>query len=116
MSLLEPSKAEWGREMKFNLGTLTVSSTAFEHGGRIPDAYSGNGAGTSPPLSWDGVPEGTTSFAIVVHDFDVPIIDGFTHWVLYGIPGDLRELPEGGGADFIQGANGMGQAGWITAA
>jgi Raf kinase inhibitor-like YbhB/YbcL family protein len=102
--------------MKFNLGTLSVTSSAFEPGGRLPDTYSANGAGVSPPLAWSGVPDGTTSFALVVHDFDAPLITGFTHWVLYGIPGDVREIPEGGGTEYVSGANGLGQAGWLPAA
>lgn len=102
--------------MKVNLGTLTISSPAFKHGGQLPDTYSANGAGVSPPLSWTGVPDGTRSFALVVHDWDAPLLGGFTHWVLYGIPGDVREIPEGGGKEHVQGVNGAGQPGWMAAA
>jgi Raf kinase inhibitor-like YbhB/YbcL family protein len=102
--------------MKFNGGSLKASSSAFAHGERIPDVHSNNGTGISPPIAWSDVPEGTTSFAVVCHDPDAPLIDGFTHWVVYGIPGDARELPEGGGDAYTQGANGMGQPGWIPAA
>jgi hypothetical protein len=103
-------------QMKFNGGSLKASSSAFQHGERIPDAHSNNGPGVSPPISWSDVPEGTTSFAVVCHDMDVPLIDGFTHWVVYGIPADVRELPAGGADEYTQGANGMGQPGWIAAA
>jgi Raf kinase inhibitor-like YbhB/YbcL family protein len=102
--------------MKVNLGTLNVDSSAFEHGARMPDAYSSNGAGVSPPLSWSGVSERTRSFALVAHDPDAPLINGFTHWVLYGIPADVREDPEGGGQDYVQGSNGIGEPGWAPAA
>ncbi len=30
-----------------------------------------------------------------MHDPDAPLVDGFTHWVLYNIPGDTTELAEG---------------------
>jgi Raf kinase inhibitor-like YbhB/YbcL family protein len=102
--------------MKFNGGSLSAKSGSFEHGERLPDAHSRNGEGVSPALSWDGAPEGTTSFAVVVHDPDVPMIDGFTHWVLYDIPADVREIPEGGGTEYGQGVNGTGQPGWLPAA
>lgn len=102
--------------MKINLGTLNVGSSAFEHGARMPDDYSANGAGVSPPLSWSGVPAGTWSFALIAHDPDAPLISGFTHWVLYGIPADVREIPAGGGKEYVQGTNGMGQPGWAPAA
>jgi hypothetical protein len=103
------------QQMKWNGGTLGASSSAFAHGERLPDAHSNNGAGVSPAISWSDVPEGTTSFAVVCNDMDAPVIDGFTHWVVYGIPADVRELPEGGGGDYTQGANSMGAAGWIPA-
>ena len=101
--------------MKYNGGNLSASSSAFKHGERMPDAYSNNGAGVSPPISWSDVPEATTSFAVVCHDMDAPLIDGFTHWVVYGIPADVRELPEGGGDEYTQGVNSLGKPGWFPA-
>lgn len=76
--------------MKVNLGKLTVTSPAFRHGERMPDDQSGNGAGVSPELSWSDGPEETRSFALIAHDPDAPLVRGFTHWVIYGIPGEAR--------------------------
>ena len=70
------------------------------------------GVDVSPELAWSGVPEGTKAFAIVVHDPDAPLVDGFTHWVAYGIPGSASGLPEGGG-DAVQGINSMGEPGYM---
>ena len=36
-----------------------------------------------------------------------PLVDGFTHWVAYGIAGDASGLPEGGG-DARAGTNSLG--------
>jgi Raf kinase inhibitor-like YbhB/YbcL family protein len=44
-----------------------------------------------------------------VHDPDAPLVDGFTHWVLYGIPGDAGGVPEGGGDAHVQGVNDFGE-------
>jgi len=99
--------------MKVNLGTLSITSAAFKHGERIPVRYSGDGEGLSPPLAWQAAPEGTRSFAMVSHDPDAPLIDGFTHWVLYGIPADVTSIDEGGGGSYIQGVHGMGEPGWV---
>jgi Raf kinase inhibitor-like YbhB/YbcL family protein len=50
--------------------------------------------GTSPELSWSAPPEHAQSFALIVFDKDSPFGFKFTHWVLYDIPRDKRELAE----------------------
>ena len=96
---------------ELNVQDLKLRSSAFPHHDRIPERHTGEGEDTSPPLEWSGVPEGTKAFAVVVHDPDAPLVDGFTHWVAYGIAGDARELPEGGeGA--TAGANSFGNTGY----
>jgi len=72
---------------------LTVSSSAFKEGDRIPAKYTCQGQDVSPPLAWGEPPAGTQSVALIVDDPDAP--GGvFTHWVLFNIPPDSRELPE----------------------
>ena len=90
---------------------LRVSSPVFGTHGRIPERHSGDGEDVSPPLEWSGVPEGTRSFAVVVHDPDAPLVDGFTHWVAYGIAGDATGLQEGA-RDHVSGKNSLGNAGY----
>jgi Raf kinase inhibitor-like YbhB/YbcL family protein len=95
---------------ELNVADLKISSPAFAHHKRIPERHTGDGEDVSPPLEWSGVPEGTKAFAIVVHDPDAPLVDGFTHWVAYGISGDTTSLPEG--ASVTGGQNSFGQAGY----
>lgn len=101
--------------MGFALSDMTLSSPAFDRGGLIPRRYSGEADDVSPPLSWKNVPDGTRSFAVICHDPDAPLVKpgtyGFVHWVLYGIPGDLSELPEACG-DYVQGVNDFGNPGY----
>lgn len=92
-----------------NIADLQIRSPAFDHHKRIPDRHTSNGENVAPPLEWSGVPAGTRAFAVVVHDPDAPLVDGFTHWVAYGIPGDASGLPEGGG-DAIGGTTSFGHA------
>ena len=92
---------------RLNLGELRLRSAAFGHHQRIPQRHAGDGEDVAPPLEWSGVPDGTKAFAIVVHDPDAPLVDGFTHWVAYGIPATASGLPEGGGAT-IAGVNSFG--------
>lgn len=73
---------------------LSVRSDAFENGASIPAKYSGDGQNVSPPLSWSMVPEGTQALVLIVEDPDAPTPNPFVHWLLYGIPADLRGVPE----------------------
>ena len=66
----------------------------------------------NPAIGWSDAPEGTKSFAVIMHDPDVPssgedVNQGgktvpadlprvdFYHWVLVNIPANLREIAEG---------------------
>ncbi|HLY47584.1 MAG TPA: YbhB/YbcL family Raf kinase inhibitor-like protein [Solirubrobacteraceae bacterium] len=97
---------------KLNVADLRIKSPAFEGHKRIPDKFTTNGENVAPPLEWSGAPEGTEAFAIVVHDPDAPLVDGFTHWVAYGIPAATTSLPEGG-AGVVAGLNSMGEEGYM---
>lgn len=74
--------------------TIQVKSTAFENNGAIPQKFTEDGDDVSPPLAWSGVPQGTRGFALIVDDPDAPSAQPWVHWVIYGIPGDARELAE----------------------
>lgn len=85
--------------MPFALSKMQLESTAFEPGGKIPKKHTGEGEDLSPAFHWSHVPEGTKSLALVCHDPDAPRVEdgqyGFVHWVLYNIPGNITEVPEG---------------------
>ena len=77
---------------------MTLTTTAFPDGGRIPDVHAQNGGERSPPLSWTGVPDSIASFVLIMHDLDAPIAGGaddVLHWLLWNIPGSTRSVPEG---------------------
>lgn len=94
---------------KLNVAELRVSSPAFEPHSRMSERHTGDGKDVSPALEWSGAPPGTKAFAVVVHDPDAPLVDGFTHWVAYGIPGDASGLPEGAD-ELVCGTNSFGNA------
>lgn len=78
---------------------LTLSSTAFTHGGEIPSRYTCEGEDSSPPLSWEGVSEEAQSLVLIVDDPDAPDPKApkmtWVHWVLYNLPSETDALPEG---------------------
>jgi Raf kinase inhibitor-like YbhB/YbcL family protein len=94
---------------QLNIADLKLRSPSIEYHKRIPEKFTGDGEDVSPALEWTGVPEGTRAFAVVCHDPDAPLVDGFTHWVAYGIGADATGLPEGGG-DAMLGVNSAGEA------
>ncbi|MEA2181819.1 MAG: hypothetical protein QOF69_1004 [Solirubrobacteraceae bacterium] len=94
-----------------NVADLTLRSPAFSNHESIPRRHAQDGENLAPPLEWSGVPDGTKAFAVVVHDPDAPLVDGYTHWVAYGIPGDATGLSEGGG-DAVAGVNSSGDTGY----
>lgn len=88
-------------ERAFHAGlakNIVLRSDAFAEGGKIPIEYTGKGAELSPQLSWDSVPGGTKSQAILVSDYDAPSpvfkLFRVTHWELYNIPHELHSLPK----------------------
>ncbi|MBB3062941.1 hypothetical protein FHS09_003792 [Microbulbifer rhizosphaerae] len=101
---------------------LVLTSKTLAPGKRMPDAHVYNGCGgenVSPQLSWSGAPEGTKSFALMVHDPDAPTGSGWWHWVMFNIPADVTELAEGAGdpktgliPEAIQGRNDFGSLGY----
>jgi Raf kinase inhibitor-like YbhB/YbcL family protein len=98
--------------MGLNIHDLTISSTAFDSEGRIPDRCAKDEENIQPELRIDGVPEGTVELAVVCHDPDAPMPFGFTHWTLYGIPPDTRVIPENGDGAFRPGPNDYGDLGY----
>ena len=65
---------------------MQLTSSAFQHEGKIPAKFTCDGDNQSPEFSWSGAPAQTKSFALIMHDPDAPKPGGFTHWVLYDIP------------------------------
>jgi Raf kinase inhibitor-like YbhB/YbcL family protein len=72
---------------------LHLASPAFANGGRLPERFTADGEGVSPPLFWSDVPEGTACLALIVEDPDAPAPQPLVHAVIWGLPvdGDLKE-------------------------
>ncbi|GBQ25203.1 kinase inhibitor phospholipid-binding protein [Acetobacter estunensis NRIC 0472] len=82
---------------------FTLTSPVFSNGDVMPQAqvYSGmgqQGGNLSPPLKWEGAPEGTKSFVLTLYDPDAPTGSGWWHWVVVNLPASTTSLPEGAGS------------------
>jgi Raf kinase inhibitor-like YbhB/YbcL family protein len=71
--------------------------------GPMPEKFTFNGfdchgQNVSPALDWSKPPEGTKSFALMVHDPDAPTGGaGIWHWVVVNIPATAHSIEEGAG-------------------
>ncbi|MBE9504146.1 MAG: YbhB/YbcL family Raf kinase inhibitor-like protein [Proteobacteria bacterium] len=78
---------------------LTLRSNVFKDGGEIPSKYTCEGEDIAPPLEWQSVPEEARSLVLIIDDPDAPDPKApkmtWVHWVLYNIPTNTSDLPEG---------------------
>ncbi len=75
--------------------SLALMSPAFAEGGRLPERFTEDGPGTSPPLVWSGVPAGAASLALLVEDPDAPAPQPLVHAVVWGLAPEAGRLAEG---------------------
>lgn len=74
---------------------LTLTSDAFAEGGAIPARFTADGAGVSPPLSWNGLPAATQRVVLIVEDADSPTPRSLVHLIAWNLPPDRVGLAEG---------------------
>ena len=79
--------------------SLSLTSTAFAQGERIPEKHSCDGEIVPPPLSVSGVPQDAASLVLLMTDPDIPQevketkgIEIFDHWALFNIAPDVTEI------------------------
>jgi Raf kinase inhibitor-like YbhB/YbcL family protein len=73
---------------------LRLKSPAFDDGQETAQKYGKKIENVSPPLEWDGAPEGTRSFALALVDIH-PVARDFLHWLVADISPQASSLPEG---------------------
>lgn len=93
---------------------FTVSSPAYEDGGRIPQVYTCDGENKRVPLAISYLPEGTESIAIIMED---PDVSGglFTHWAVWDIDPKVTTIasddPLAGATEGVNGRDAFGYIG-----
>ncbi len=78
---------------------IKITIPGFSDGSTIPAKYgcaAGVNANLSPAIQWSGLPEGTVTVALILHDTDLMIgTDDVLHWAIFNIPASATGLPEG---------------------
>ncbi|WP_243680573.1 YbhB/YbcL family Raf kinase inhibitor-like protein [Vulcanisaeta souniana] len=94
-----------------------IVKSVFNNGSQIPINYTCNGLDVSIPLYISNVPNNTKSLMVIMEDLDAP--NGiFVHWVLYDVPPNVTEIPQGVSAQYYvpgvgyQGLNDFGKVGY----
>lgn len=73
---------------------MKIESSAFANGQGIPQKYTCQGTDVSPALKWSEAPQNVKTFALIADDPDAPI-GTWVHWVVYDLPANAHDLPEG---------------------
>lgn len=74
---------------------ISVGSAAFAEGARIPERFTADGEGVSPPLHWGTLPDGTAALALLVEDADSPSLNPLVHAVVWDLDLASNCLDEG---------------------
>lgn len=91
---------------------MNIKSSAFEENQLIPSSYTCDGDNISPPIQFSGVSDNAQSFALIMDDPDAPG-KTFTHWMVWNINPDTKEIKENEWPDDSeQGLNDGGKIGY----
>jgi phosphatidylethanolamine-binding protein (PEBP) family uncharacterized protein len=72
---------------------FVLKSPAVAEGGELPKLFTCDGAGLSPPVTWEKAPSNTKSFALIMHH--IPAAgEQHWYWLLYDIPATLSALAQ----------------------
>ena len=85
-------------DLRHGMGALSVASLAFGDHGPIPQKFTADGEGLSPPLAWSDVPMAATEVVLIVEDADSPTPQPLVHAIVHGLPrgdGGSGALAEG---------------------
>ena len=75
--------------LSFNVTTTSLKETGF-----LQSEFTCEGSDSSPHITWGEVPSNTKSIAVLAEDLNLAGAVA-SHWIVWAIPPDTRELPEG---------------------
>lgn len=97
--------------------TIRLTSTAFTEGAAIPVRFTDDGAGLSPPLAWDDIPDAAAELLLIVEDADPPMPSPLVHAIVHRLTAAPGFLTEGelstADPDVHMGRNSYLRTGWL---
>jgi len=107
-------------DLRQGTATIGLESLAFADHAPIPERYTADGEGLSPPLAWTRVPEGADSLVLLVEDADSPTPHPLVHAIVVGLDAADGALGEGAlesagqaGSGLHVGRNSYLQTAWL---
>lgn len=107
-------------DLRAGMAAITVASLAFVDHAPIPERYTADGPGLSPPLHWIGVPAGAAALVLIVEDADAPTPQPLVHAIVVDLPADDGALAEAAldsddheGVGLKTGRNSLLQTKWL---
>ena len=97
------------------MGDFKLTSSAFKDGGEIPRECGYKNGNKVPPLTANGIPEGTKSLAIIMDDPDAMGAVGkvWVHWVVWNMNPTMTEIGESTTlSDAVEGITDFGEMGY----
>ena len=118
----DPADSGAGVQQEFE-ASIVFTSPVFNEKRRIPKKHtcteiSANVPNISPPLAWEGLPDGAVSLALIMDSLEIEGGER-VHWVVWNMPPTLTGLEENvEHADKLedgtaQGTNGAGEVGYL---
>ena len=106
--------------LRAGMATIEVDSLAFADHAPIPERYTADGLGESPPLSWRGLPPEANAAVLLVEDADSPTPNPLVHAIVVDLPAQDHSLADGAmpsaenaGSGLRMGRNSFLQAVWL---
>lgn len=103
---------------------IQLTSPAFADGARLPQRFTADGEGVSPPLAWGPLPDRTAALVLLVEGPDAPAPSALVHALVWDIDPATSALDEGaigtrgdgkpGGAAPEIGRNSFLQRAWLA--
>ena len=107
-------------DLRQGMAAITIGSLAFADHAPMPERYTADGAGVSPPLHWSGVPAGAAAVLLIVEDADAPTPQPLVHAIVVELPAGDGALAEGAlpsadheGSGLKTGRNSYLRTGWL---
>lgn len=75
-------------DLRQGMAAINVGSLAFADHAPMPEKYTADGVGSSPPLHWSGVPAAATEVVLIVEDADSPTPHPLVHAIAVGLGRD----------------------------